>query len=80
MKEQPWATPILLTALGVAFAAIFGKIQPMVFGDTTARRLPHPPALVPVFVHLALVLMLGLYVPPYLAGWYREAAALIGGH
>ena len=80
MKEQPWATPILLAALGVAFAAIFGKIQPMVFGDTTARRLPHPPALVPVFVHLALVLMLGLYVPPYLAGWYREAAALIGGH
>jgi hydrogenase-4 component F len=79
MREQPWATPILLLALGVAFAAIFGKVQPMVFGETTARRLPHPPALLPVFVHLALVLMLGLYVPPYLADWYREAALLIGG-
>lgn len=79
MREQPWATPILLMALGVAFAAIFGKVQPMVFGETTARRLPHPPALLPVFVHLALVLMLGLYVPPYLADWYRDAAALIGG-
>ena len=79
MREQPWATPILLLALGVAFAAIFGKVQPMVFGETTARRLPHPPALLPVFVHLALVLMLGLYVPPYLADWYREAAVLIGG-
>ena len=79
MREQPWATPILLMALGVAFAAIFGKVQPMVFGETTARRLPHPPALLPVFVHLALVLMLGLYVPPYLADWYREAALLIGG-
>src|SRR5512136_1038910 len=33
MREQPWATPILLTALGVAFAAIFGRVQPMVFGD-----------------------------------------------
>lgn len=80
MKQQPWATPILLLALGVAFAAIFGRVQPMVFGDTTAKRLPHAPALLPVFVHLALVLLLGLYVPPYLAGWYREAAALIGGH
>jgi hydrogenase-4 component F len=79
MREQPWATPILLLALGVAFAAIFGKVQPMVFGETTARRLPHPPALLPVFVHLAIVLMLGLYVPPYLADWYREAAQLIGG-
>jgi hydrogenase-4 component F len=80
MKQQPWATPILLAALGVAFAAIFGKVQPMVFGETAMRRLPHPPALLPVFVHLALVLMLGLYVPPYLAHWYRDAAALIGGH
>ena len=79
MKQQPWATPLLLLSLGVAFAAIFGKVQPMVFGETQVRRLPHPPALLPVFVHLALVLMLGLYVPPYLAGWYRDAARLIGG-
>ena len=37
MKQQPWATPILLLALGVAFAAIFGRVQPMVFGETTAQ-------------------------------------------
>jgi hydrogenase-4 component F len=78
MHEHPWATPFLLVALGVAFAAIFGKVQPMVFGETNARRLPHAPALIPVFAHLALVLMLGLYIPPYLVGWYRQAAALIG--
>jgi len=75
---QPWATPILLVSLGIAFASIFGKVQPMVFGETNARRLPHPPALVPVFTHLALVLVLGLYMPPYLAAWYRQAARLIG--
>jgi hydrogenase-4 component F len=79
MREQPWATPILIAALGVAFAAIFGRVQPMVFGETTARRLPHAPALLPVFTHLALVLLLGLYVPAYLAHWYRAAAQLIGG-
>ena len=78
IAQQPWATPILLVSLGIAFASIFGKVQPMVFGDTTARRLPHPPALVPVFTHLAIVLCLGLYMPPYLADWYRQAARLIG--
>ncbi|MCG3200676.1 MAG: NAD(P)H-quinone oxidoreductase subunit 2, chloroplastic [Gammaproteobacteria bacterium] len=78
MREHPWATPFLLTALGVAFAAIFGRVQPMVFGETTGKRLPHPPAILPVFVHLALVLVLGVYIPPYLAEWYRQAAALIG--
>jgi len=78
MREQPWATPVLLAALGVAFAAIFSKVQAMVFGETNARRLPHPPALFPVFVHLIIVLLLGLYIPPYLAHWYRQAAAMIG--
>jgi hypothetical protein len=37
MKHHPWATPILLLALGVAFASIFGKVQPMVFGETEAQ-------------------------------------------
>ena len=27
---------------------------------------------------IALVLLLGLYIPPYLADWYRRAAQLIG--
>ena len=78
MHEHSWATPFLLVALGVAFASIFGKVQPMVFGETSAGRLPHPPALIPVFTHLAIVLMLGLYIPPYLVDWYRQAARLIG--
>ena len=78
IAQQPWAAPVLLISLGVSFAAIFGKVQAMVFGEPTAARLPHRPALIPVFTHLALVLLLGLYVPPYLADWYRRAAQLIG--
>ncbi|MCW5620381.1 MAG: hydrogenase 4 subunit F [Burkholderiales bacterium] len=78
MRDHPWAAPVLLLGLGVAFAAIFTRLQAMVFGDTTAKRLPRPPALLPVFVHLLLVLVLGLYIPPYLAAWYRQAAAMIG--
>jgi hydrogenase-4 component F len=78
IAQQPWAAPILLVSLGVSFAAIFGKVQAMVFGEPTAARLPHRPALTPVFAHLALVLLLGLYIPPYLVDWYRRAAQLIG--
>ncbi len=78
MRDHPWATPVLLLGLAIAFGAIFSKLQPMVFGETTAKRLPHPPAVLPVFLHLAIVLLLGLYIPPYLAAWYRQAAALLG--
>src|SRR2546428_2771220 len=54
MQDHPWATPLLIVALAVAFAAIFSRVQPMVFGDTEGSPLPHAPALVPVFVHLGI--------------------------
>ncbi len=78
IKHYPWATPILLIALGVAFASIFSKVQHMAFGDPTVEPLAHNPALLPVFAHLGLVLMLGLWIPPYLTDWYHQAAQLIG--
>lgn len=78
MHQHPWAAGLLLVALGVAFASVFFKVQGMVFGESTLKPLSHRPALFPVFLHLGLVLMLGLYVPPHLAAWYREAARMIG--
>ncbi|HEY8244784.1 MAG TPA: hydrogenase 4 subunit F [Casimicrobiaceae bacterium] len=78
MRAEPWATPFLLVALGIAFASVFSKVQPMAFGEPVAARLPHRPSMLPVFVHLAIVLMLGLWIPPALVGWYRQAAQLIG--
>jgi hydrogenase-4 component F len=78
MRDHPWTTPFLLLSLAVAFAAMFSKVQPMVFGETTLPRLPHSPALVPVFVHLGIVLVCGFYIPPFVADWFRQAARLIG--
>ena len=79
MRDLPWATPLLLLGLGVAFASVLQRVQPMVFGETSVAPLPHSPALIPVFVHLGLGLMLGLYIPPYLVAWYQQAARMIGG-
>ncbi len=79
MQAQPWATPILLLALGVAFGAIFVRVQGMVFGAGTLRRLPHQPWMVPAFVHMGLVLLLGLWIPHFLVDWWRLAAGMIGG-
>jgi hydrogenase-4 component F len=78
ISEQPWTAPFLLAALGLAFAAVFAKVQPMVFGHGVDRELSVRPAMIPVFVHVGLVLMLGLWIPPFLANWYRQAAQLIG--
>lgn len=79
MRDLPWATPILLLGLGMAFASMFRRVQDMVFGETTAKQLAHPPASFPVFIHLGLALMLGLYIPPYLDKWFQEAVKIVGG-
>jgi hydrogenase-4 component F len=79
MRELPWATPILLISLGVAFASIFGRVQSMVYGETSAKPLAHPPALLPVFIHLGLALLLGLYIPRYLNLWFKQAVNMIVG-
>ncbi len=78
MSAQPWAALVLLVALAVSFAGILWRVQAMVFGAPNLKPLLHRPAILPVFVHLGLTLLLGFYLPPFLATWYREAARLIG--
>ncbi len=78
VQEHPWTAPFLLIALGVAFAGIFSKIQPMVFGESSTPEVPRSPSSVPVYVHLGMALALGLYIPPALAACYHAAARLIG--
>ena len=78
IQEHSWATPFLFVALGVAFAGIFSKVQPMAFGESSTPKLQRSPSMAPVFVHLGVVLVLGLYIPPALASCYYAAARLIG--
>lgn len=78
MKQAPWATPILLISLAVAFGVIFFRVQNMVLGDAPPESPSHAPALLPVFIHLGLVLLLGVFLPPFLAHWYQQAARFIG--
>ncbi len=77
VRRAPWSVPLLILALGVAFAAIFRRTQAMVFGSAARPRMPTSPALPVPLAHLLLVLALGLAMPPLLAAWYAQAARLI---
>src|SRR5512146_3118704 len=67
IKEAPLLTPLLLLGLGVSFAAIFRKVQPMVTGIVPPWQSPLKAAHLPVVLHMALVLLLGLYLPRFLS-------------
>jgi hydrogenase-4 component F len=79
MQAQPWLTVALLMGLGVAFAGLFRHVHPMVYGTAPEGHGPVEVNIWPVVVHLALVLWLGLSIPPFLVRWLDQATELITG-
>lgn len=77
MKSAPLMTPFLLLGLGVAFAAIFRRVQTMVAGDIPAYQKTLKVAHIPVMLHMAIVLAIGIYLPDFLNKWFHTAAELI---
>lgn len=77
LKSYPWTLVLLLVGLLLAMAGLFRQVQPIVYGEPAAQARPVHVNMLPVYVHLALALVLGLSIPGFLAGWYHEAAQLI---
>ena len=77
MKDAPLLTPLLLIGLGVAFAALFRRVQPMVAGIIPANQHPLKAAHIPVILHMVLVLIIGLYMPDFLSQWFHTAVELL---
>ncbi|WP_440995519.1 hydrogenase 4 subunit F [Arhodomonas sp. SL1] len=79
MQSQPWLTLALLTGLAVALAGLFRHVQPMVFGLAPEGQRPVPVNMLPIFLHLGLVLWLGLAIPGVVSRWLDRATELITG-
>jgi hydrogenase-4 component F len=77
IKDAPLLTPFLLLGLGVAFAALFRRLQPMVSGEISSNQHPIKVAHLPVLLHMALVLLLGVYMPAFLNNWFHTAVELL---
>ena len=77
IKDAPLLTPFLLLGLGVAFAALFRRVQPMVAGPVPSYQHSMKVAHVPVILHMALVLAIGIYMPEFLNQWFKTAAGLL---
>lgn len=79
MQSQPWFTFALVSGLAIAFAGLFRHLHPMVYGPAPEGQLPVQANMLPVFIHLGLVLWLGLSIPDFLAVWLDRATELITG-
>ena len=59
--------------------ALVLRLQDVLFGEPVGPTAPVKASYVPLFVHLAVVLVAGLWLPDPIVRWFRVVAAQLGG-
>jgi hydrogenase-4 component F len=76
--RQPLLAIPLVLGLLVALGALLWRVSGIAFGAPHGRMERVKASYVPMFLHLALVLVAGLYLPPALVAWFQHVATLLG--
>ena len=76
--RQPLLAIPLVFGLLVAFGALILRMQQVVFGAPKGENHPVNASYVPMVVHLAMVLMAGIYLPPAIVVWFQNVAKTLG--
>ena len=76
--RAPLLAVLLVLGLLVAFGALMLRMTGLAFGQPDATGGKVEASYVPLFAHLALVLVCGLYLPAQLVFWFQNVARLLG--
>jgi hydrogenase-4 component F len=78
IARQPLLALPLVAGLLIGFGALMLRLQGLVFGAPAAGGQPVRASYAPMFAHLALVLLAGLYLPGPLVAWFQNVAMRLG--
>ena len=76
--RAPVLAVVVVIGLLVAFGALLLRLTAVAFGPPRGRDQRVHASALPIYAHLALVLLGGLYLPPALVAWFQHVAALLG--
>jgi len=76
--RAPGLALVLVFGMLVGFAALFLRLNSIAFGEARGPSEKVKASYLPMFAHLALVLIAGIYLPPALVGWFETVAKLLG--
>jgi hydrogenase-4 component F len=76
--RTPVLAIILVFGLLVALAGLFLRLNSIAFGEPRGSTGKAQASYVPMFAHLALVFVAGIYMPPALVAWFKNVAGLLG--
>jgi hydrogenase-4 component F len=76
--RAPALALVLVFGMLVGLAALFLRLNGIAFGEPRGPSEPAKASYVPMFAHLGLVLIAGVYLPSALVGWFETVAKLLG--
>jgi hydrogenase-4 component F len=76
--REPWLAVPLVFGLLVGFGALILRLNQVAFGEPRGPSAPAEASYVPMYAHLALVFMAGVYLPPPLVVWFQSVAKVLG--
>jgi hydrogenase-4 component F len=76
--RQPLLALVLVFGLLVALGALLLRLNGLAFGAPRGPVGAADASSLPMFAHLALVLVAGLYLPAPLVAWFQNVAGLLG--
>ncbi len=76
--RQPALAVVLVFGLMVAFGALVWRLQDMLFGEPNGESLRVKASYIPMFLHLAIVLIAGVWLPEPVVQWFKAVAAQLG--
>jgi hydrogenase-4 component F len=76
--RQPLLGIALVVGLLIGFGALFLRLNSIAFGEPRGASAEAKASYVPMFIHLALVFMAGVYLPPQMVAWFQNVAKILG--
>jgi hydrogenase-4 component F len=76
--RAPWLAVLLVLAILIGLAGLFLRLNSIAFGESRGPIAEAKASFVPMFAHLALVFVAGVYMPPHLVIWFQNVAKLLG--
>ena len=75
--KQPLLAIPLVFGLLIAFGALLLRLTGAAFGQPRGSMMPADASYIPMYAHLALVLIAGVYLPSPLVAWFQHIANLL---
>jgi hydrogenase-4 component F len=76
--RAPWLAILLVFGILVGFAALFLRLNSIAFGEPRGASAKAEASYAPMFAHLAIVFVTGIYMPGALVAWFQNVAKLLG--